>query len=160
MVVANVLAHYLYRLAAHRRLCQTLWPLLLIVVLRRRRRQPALKPNRLCIPRLLLALLQPVRVVCDLLHRDLAKQEEGEETRGAEPEHRAPHGRHAVRERDAHLAAQRLGQAADDGDRGVCDLDAGGELGRERGWELRLELVLEDGGGDGDAPCLKTRAKR
>jgi hypothetical protein len=50
-------------------------------------------------------------------------------------------------------------ELANDGDSDVRELEAVGELRDEGARELAFELVLEDGGGDGDAPCLEEGAR-
>ena len=120
-------------------------PLLTVLVFRTGSRHPALQLHRILpLPLARVACIQAVRLISDLLHRHLPQEEQREEARAAEPDHGLPHRRHAARERGAHLAAQWFGQRADDGDRGVRDLDALRELGEEGGGELRFELVLED----------------
>ena len=61
------------------------------------------------------------------------------------------------RERVADLALQRGLERGNDRNDGVRDLRALGELLQERGGQTPLELVLEDGGRDGDAPGLCER---
>ena len=87
-------------------------------------------------------------------HRHLAHQPHREEPERADAHEGLPHDAQARGERGAHLAAERLVERADRGDRGVRDLHARGELLCERGGERVREAVLEDRGADGDPPRL------
>ena len=55
------------------------------------------------------------------------------------------------------MRAEWFGEVGDDGDGGVGEGGAGGELGGEGFGETFDELVLEDGSADGDGPDLWVR---
>lgn len=92
------------------------------------------------------------------MHRYLLHEEHRQESEPCNPNHDLPDHVNAIREGNAHLRPERLLETTDDRYRGVRDLDAAWELRHERLWQLLLELVLQHGRRDGDAPRLREGA--
>lgn len=114
--------------------------------------------------------LQPILLIRRFLHRHLPQQHRRQQPRRRYPDHRLPHHPETVRERRAHLPAQRLGQRLEQRDRSVRETLRGfssstgaGVVGEDDTDELcgqtSRERVLQDSGGEGDAPRLRKRTQ-
>ena len=103
---------------------------------------------------LLLPRVQRKPLVRLHVHRHLTEQRHAEQPRSGHTGHNEPHDAQAVRERRADLGAQGLVEGGDGRDGGVREGDACGKALDEGFRETFVQLVLEDGSADGDAPDL------
>lgn len=88
------------------------------------------------------------------MERKRLHEEAREQPNRADTDHDLPDNSEAVRKRFAHLGAEWLGERRNDGNGGVGDRNAAGELFDEVCRELLPKLRLQYGGSDGDAPDL------
>lgn len=92
------------------------------------------------------------------VHGNFLEEEEGDETHARDTNHRLPDDGHAEGKGISDLGTEWLLHRVDKGNSGVGDLRTTGELRDEVGRKLLLQLVLEDGTGNGDTPGLGERA--